>query len=75
MSRNQAAIVADLGTATVYKSTYVDAVFVLYHGRVGEKGTHAELLLEKGIYSKMVTFQLSAHKPLLMVCSGMDLQS
>ena len=30
-----------------------DVIFVISHGRVIEKGTHSQLLSEKGLYSKL----------------------
>ena len=34
-----------------------DAIFVISHGRVIEKGTHLQLLANKGLYNKLWTRQ------------------
>jgi ATP-binding cassette, subfamily B (MDR/TAP), member 7 len=36
-------------------STVMDAdeIFVLQNGKVGERGTHSELLSQKGLYAKL----------------------
>ena len=34
-----------------------DVIFVISHGRVIEKGTHSQLLAEKGLYNKLWSAQ------------------
>lgn len=36
-----------------------DSIFVVHHGQIQEKGTHASLLQKKGIYHKLYTLQQS----------------
>jgi ATP-binding cassette subfamily B protein len=69
-SANERAIQAELKSAAEGKtalviahrlSTIVDAhqIVVLQHGRVAERGTHAELLAREGVYARMWQLQQS----------------
>ena len=69
-SANERAIQAELQSAAQGKtalviahrlSTVVDAhqIIVLQHGRVAERGTHAQLLAQEGVYARMWRLQQS----------------
>jgi len=42
-----------------------DAILVLHHGEVAERGTHAELLDRRGLYAALWRLQAGDDEPLL----------